>query len=99
MFAPIRIALLGLGASCAIACATTAPPSELVAARSAYHEAEEGPASANAKAELADAQKALLRAEKSFRDDGASGDTRDLAYLAIRRSEIATAVARRRVAE
>ncbi len=81
-----------------VGCATSTP-NQLVEAREAYHEAEEGPAATVALAELKTAEQALALAEKVYRDDGAGMKTNDYAYIAMRRSEIATAVADRRNAE
>jgi len=84
----------GLFAGCA-----SSASGQLVAARSAYRDAAEGPARESAPAELKTAEEALGKAEASFRDDGRSGKTDDLAYIAERRANIATAIAQRRIAE
>ena len=81
-----------------VGCGSTASV-QLVAARDAYREASVGPAAQTAPAELKTAEEALHRAEVSFRDDGVSGKTDDLAYIAERRAQIATAIANRRNAE
>jgi outer membrane protein OmpA-like peptidoglycan-associated protein len=72
-------------------CATMAPP-ELVNARSAYQYASEGPAKQLAPAELHKAHEALNRAEDSFQKDPDSYKTKDLAYVAQRKSEQAGAL-------
>lgn len=69
-------------------CATMAP-NELVNARSAYQYASEGPAVQFAPAELHKAREALDLAEQSFQKDPDSYKTKDLAYAAQRKSELA----------
>lgn len=73
-------------------CAATVPL-ELVNARQAYQNASNGPASQVAMAELHVARQALANAEQAFNDDPDSYLTRDLAYVAQRKSELATAIA------
>jgi outer membrane protein OmpA-like peptidoglycan-associated protein len=72
-------------------CATVAP-NELVNARAAYQYASEGPAQQLAPAELHKAHEALILAEESFRKDPDSYKTKDLAYVAQRKSEQAGAL-------
>jgi len=69
-------------------CATMAP-NELVDARSAYQNASQGPAEQFAPAELHKAHEALDLAEQSFQKDPDSYKTKDLAYVAQRKSELA----------
>jgi outer membrane protein OmpA-like peptidoglycan-associated protein len=69
-------------------CATVAP-NELINARSAYQFASEGPAEQFAPAELHKAHEALDLAEQSFQKDPDSYKTKDLAYVAQRKSELA----------
>ncbi|MDD5224858.1 MAG: OmpA family protein [bacterium] len=71
-------------------CATV--PKELVNARWAYLQASTGPAAQLVPAELHQAQEALNLAEQSFRKDSNSYKTRDLAYVAERKSELAGAL-------
>lgn len=66
---------------------TTVVPNELVKARSAYQVASEGPAQRLAPAELHKAHEALNVAEESFKNDSDSSKTKDLAYVAQRKSE------------
>jgi outer membrane protein OmpA-like peptidoglycan-associated protein len=73
-------------------CAATAP-SELVDARLAYLHASQGPATRLAPVELHKAADALAQAEKSFSKDAKSYHTRDLAYVAQRKAEMAGAQA------
>jgi outer membrane protein OmpA-like peptidoglycan-associated protein len=70
---------------------TTLPPDELVKARAAYEVSAAGPAAELAPAELHKAQQSLLLAEKSFIDDPKSYKTKDLAYVAMRKAELAGA--------
>jgi len=72
-------------------CATVAP-NELVNARSAYQYASEGPAQQLAPAELHKAHEALSLAERSFQNEPDSYRTKDLAYVAQRKSEQAGAL-------
>jgi len=77
----------------AVACASTPPPRELVDARAAYLRAQDGPAAKLNPANLHDAKVALQRAEKSYADDPESQATRDYAYIAGRKAELADAKA------
>ena len=81
----IVIALVALGAA---GCASAAPP-ELVSARTAYAQAAGGPAPELAPGDLHVAQEALQAAERSYQRDGDADSTRDLAYTAERKAEIA----------
>jgi len=76
-----------------VGCGSTLPPKELVDARAAYQSAAKGPAAQQSPAELHTAKQALDQAERSFSDDGDSPATKDYAYVAIRRSQIAEASA------
>jgi outer membrane protein OmpA-like peptidoglycan-associated protein len=73
-------------------CATIAP-TELVDAREDYRRASTGAAGKHAPAEVHVANQALARAESSFDEDGDTYRTRDLAYVAQRKAEIAEATA------
>ncbi|HEY1099620.1 MAG TPA: OmpA family protein [Myxococcota bacterium] len=89
----LRASLLAAAAVTGIvggACATAAPPTELVSARRAYTQAEIS-ASTAAPTELRSARLALDHAEKSFQDKGNDPVVRDKAYIALRKAELATA--------
>jgi outer membrane protein OmpA-like peptidoglycan-associated protein len=73
-------------------CATTAP-TELVDAREAYRRASTGRAAQAAPAELHVANQALAEAEQSFLNNPDSYQTRDLAYVAQRKAQLAEATA------
>lgn len=73
-------------------CAATVPR-ELVSARKAYHRASTGEAAQVAPAEVHLANQALARAEQSFKENPESYRTRDLAYVAERKSQVAEATA------
>ena len=73
-------------------CAATVPK-ELVNAREAYQQASTGPAAQIAPAELHVASQALAEAEQSFLKKPDSYQTRDLAYVAQRKAELAQATA------
>jgi outer membrane protein OmpA-like peptidoglycan-associated protein len=79
---------LGLAAITLGGCASTEPP-ELANAKSAYDEASHGMAAQLAPVDLHAAQEQLARAQRSFNDNGASQETRDLAYAAQRKAELA----------
>jgi outer membrane protein OmpA-like peptidoglycan-associated protein len=79
--------LVALFAGCA-----TMPPNELINARSAYQRASVGPARQLVPAELHKAHEALELAEQSFRKESDSYKTKDLAYVAQRKSERAGAL-------
>jgi len=90
---------LGLGAAFLVACGTTNPPKELVDARAAYRDAASGPASQQNPADLHVAKQALDRAEQKFSDDGDEPATRDVAYVATRKAQLAAAAGRVTVAQ
>jgi outer membrane protein OmpA-like peptidoglycan-associated protein len=73
------------------ACATYAPPPELLSARTSFKHAEEGNAAKLDPADLYTAKKALGAAEQQFAKEGDTRKTRDLAYVADRRALIADA--------
>jgi len=75
-------------------CATATVPQDLVTARTAYDRASHGPAAQLDPADLHLAKETLDTAEKSFVDNGDTQDTRDFAYTAERRTEIAESRAR-----
>lgn len=75
------------------ACAATLPPQDLVNAREAYYRASNGPAMKLNPADLHAAKVQLDAAEASFSEDGDTQGTRDQAYVAVRRTELAESVA------
>jgi len=77
-----------------VGCGSTLPPKELVDARKAYQKAASGDAAQQTPAELDDAKKALDVAERSFNEDGDAPQTKDLAYVANRKAELADSTAR-----
>jgi len=87
----LQLFILVAFAACFAGCATVAP-SELVNARSAYQTASDGPAQKLAPAELHKAHEALNLAEQSFQKEPDSYKTKDLAYVAQRKSEQAGAL-------
>jgi outer membrane protein OmpA-like peptidoglycan-associated protein len=84
----ILLATATLFAGCAAAI-----PSELASARQAYEQASAGPAATLVPAEVHKAHEALELAETSFRDDPRGYHTKDLAYVAERKAELAEALA------
>lgn len=79
-----------------IACAPAKPPQDLVSARAAYDRASGGPAMEFNPSGMDTARKQLAEAEASFEKDGDSQETRNEAYLALRKTELAESVARSR---
>lgn len=71
-----------------VACAH-APTDELVNARRSYQQAAHGPANETAPADVYEAKKALMRAERAHEKDPGSNMEADLAYVATRRAELA----------
>jgi outer membrane protein OmpA-like peptidoglycan-associated protein len=87
-----HLMILVAGAGLFGGCAATIPQ-ELASAREAYRQASTGPTAQIAPAELHVAGQALAKAEQSFKDDPESFRTRDLAYVAQRKCEMAEATA------
>ncbi|APR85476.1 Flagellar motor rotation protein MotB [Minicystis rosea] len=81
--------LQATSAAAVVGCAAATPPAELVSARRAYDQARAGQAQDLVPAEVLSARQALEKAERSFRDDPESQRTRDLAYVALRRAQLA----------
>ncbi|QQR91395.1 MAG: OmpA family protein [Myxococcales bacterium] len=77
-----------------IGCGAATPPKELVDARDALTEANNGPAARHNPAKLHIAEQALKQAEWSFEDDGDTERTRTLSYVALRQAQLANAEAR-----
>jgi len=75
-------------------CAAAMPPQDLVNARTAYDRASKGPAPAFSPADLHTAKEQLDVAEAAFLEDGDTQNTRDQAYVAVRKTELAETVAR-----
>jgi outer membrane protein OmpA-like peptidoglycan-associated protein len=77
-------------------CASTTPPQDLMSARSAYDRVSRGPAATLNPADMHVARQQLDVAEAAFEADGDTQNTRDQAYLAVRKAELAEVVARTR---
>jgi outer membrane protein OmpA-like peptidoglycan-associated protein len=77
-----------------LACATAAPPKELVDARAEYQAASNSVAAKVNPAGLYEAKKSLDQANKAFEQDASSDNTRDMAYIALRKIQLASAQAR-----
>ena len=75
----------------ALGCATAQPPQELVDARAAYVRAQKSHAADLSPVSLHAAKQALDGAEKRFADDGASVETVDQSYIALRKAQLAEA--------
>jgi outer membrane protein OmpA-like peptidoglycan-associated protein len=75
-------------------CAAAMPPADLTTARATYDRASHGPAAQLDPADLHTAKETLDTAEKSFADNGDTQETRDDAYTADRRAQIAESRAR-----
>jgi outer membrane protein OmpA-like peptidoglycan-associated protein len=88
-----NISLLALPAF-GLACATVDPPKELVDARAEYQAATNGVAAKVNPAGLYEAKKSLDKANTAFEQDASSDNTRDMAYIALRKVQLASAQAR-----
>ena len=88
------ITLLASTSALVFACSPLPVPKDLMDARAAYEGAANGPAAQLDPAQLHVAGENLAAAEKSFSSDGDSYRTRDLAYIAMRKAQIADARAR-----
>lgn len=87
-----RTTALLLAAALLAGCAHR-PPDELLAARAAFEAASDGPAATLAPDEVARAAEALEAAEGAYAEKPRSYHTADLAYVAHRRAELASAIA------
>jgi outer membrane protein OmpA-like peptidoglycan-associated protein len=74
-----------------VGCASTPAPQELLDARSAYRHAQSGPTVQYKPDQVHEAKVALDKAEQSYLDDPADQKTKDLAYVAQRKAELADA--------
>src|SRR5262249_38356689 len=82
--------LIGMAAAWfEVGCAHHYPPQELLDARDAYQKASQGPAAKYNSAELLEAKKTLDHAEQEYNTDPESDYTKDVAYIALRKIEIA----------
>lgn len=75
------------------ACASAPPPRELLDARQAFAHAASSDANRLTPAAVHDAKTALDRAEASYSNDSDSYRTRDRAYVAIRKAQLAEVIA------
>jgi outer membrane protein OmpA-like peptidoglycan-associated protein len=88
-----NVFLLAASMSAVSACAASLPPQDLVNARSEYDRASRGPAQQLDPTDMHIAKEQLDVAETSFSNDGASQNTKDQAYVAIRKTQLAEVVA------
>jgi outer membrane protein OmpA-like peptidoglycan-associated protein len=96
MFHSLRALVALSGVVALTACSSTVPPKDLTSARAAYDRASQGPARELDPADLNAGKQQLDRAEASFKEDGDTQETRDRAYVALRKIELAEAVGRSR---
>ncbi|WP_394837186.1 OmpA family protein [Pendulispora rubella] len=94
---PKTVGLVAL--SLLVGCGSTPPPKELLEARTAYQKAQTGQANQVNPAQVHVAKGSLDQAEKSYDDEPGSPETRDRAYIALRKSQLADAQAGMMVAE
>jgi outer membrane protein OmpA-like peptidoglycan-associated protein len=87
-----------LGAAVVAGCASSTPR-ELLDARYAYQRASTGPAAEHTPNALQDARLALEAANRSYAVEGGSERTRTLAYVALRKAQIAESRTRAELAE
>jgi outer membrane protein OmpA-like peptidoglycan-associated protein len=85
--------LMAVLALSAVGCAHN-PPKELLDARAAYRQSAGGVAAQENPAALHTAEQSLQIAEQSFDKDGDNEHTRDLAYVAMRKAQLAEVQAR-----
>jgi outer membrane protein OmpA-like peptidoglycan-associated protein len=85
---------LSLGLAALAGCGASQPPRELLDARAAFAKAQSGPAHNVNPDALHEAGESLKRAESSFSAHADDKDTKTLAYVAERRSELADVRAR-----
>ena len=86
---PTRIIATGvLGTALLVGCAS-APPKELENARSAFDQAQASAAQEWTPAQLHEAERTLKLAEATFEAEGDSARTRDRAYVAMRKAQLA----------
>lgn len=84
---------IGIIALFLVACGTVLPPQELVQARAEYGRASAGKAGQLQPAQVYEAKQALDAAEAKFKDDASSKEATDLAYVALRKAQLAEAQA------
>lgn len=89
-FSTFRIAVV---ASFAVGCATV-PPTQLVDVRRAWEAANQGLAGQMTPTDLYEARKSLDQANAEFAQNGDTEATRDYAYIAMRKVQLAEATAR-----
>jgi outer membrane protein OmpA-like peptidoglycan-associated protein len=82
-----------------LACGAALPPKELVDARAEYQKAANGEANRADPAQVHEAKESLDDAERAFNDDANSPETKDKAYVALRKAQLAEAKAAALVAE
>ena len=70
-------------------CGSTPPPKELVDARETYEKIKAGQAGQLRPDEVHAAKLALDQADEAFKNDPSADKTRDLAYIALRKGELA----------
>ena len=90
---PTLIAALGSCLLTAAGCAHN-PPQELLDARAAYKQSSAGIAQTENPAQLHTAERSLQLAEQTFEEEGDSDRTRDRAYVAMRKAQLAEVQAR-----
>jgi outer membrane protein OmpA-like peptidoglycan-associated protein len=88
------VALLMSTSALVFACSPLPVPKDVMDARAAYEGAANGPAAQLDPAQLHVAREDLAAAERSFSTEGDSYRTRDLAYIAMRKAQVADARAR-----
>jgi outer membrane protein OmpA-like peptidoglycan-associated protein len=84
-----QLSLLSLPVVLVTAACSSATPPNLVDARAAYQRASHGPAAQLTPAQLHVAETSLAAAERTYEDEGDSANTRDRAYVAQRKAELA----------
>jgi outer membrane protein OmpA-like peptidoglycan-associated protein len=94
---PLSLSLVLVGVLAG--CGTTLPPKELKDARAEYQRVAAGSASQIVPADVHLARESLDAADKEFSDSGDSIETKDKAYVALRKAQLAEAIAQTKLAE
>ena len=89
--ASLSLLSFGMTALAGLRCATPAPPRELVDARAEYDKASRGPAAQVNPKGLYEAKKSLDSANAAFTNEPSAPETRDLSYVALRKTQLAEA--------
>jgi outer membrane protein OmpA-like peptidoglycan-associated protein len=88
------MSIAALATTCLVTGCAHNPPQELLEARNAYKQSAAGIAQTENPAQLHTAERSLQLAEQTFEEEGDSARTRDRAYVAMRKAQLAEVQAR-----